>query len=649
MNEPTPLPTRTANGAYTAQQSALLATLVEFSDDAIITKTLDGIVTSWNAAAERMFGYTAEEMVGGPISTIIPPERGAEEIDILRRISQGERLSHFETVRLHKDGRRIDISATISPLVENGRIVGASKIARDISQALEAQREIELQRAELEVTLRSIGDAVIRTDVKGLVTFMNPVAESLTGWSFAEARGLPLEAVFHIINEVTRRRTENPVVRAVTEGTIVGLANHTLLVSKAGTEYAIADSAAPIRTHSGEIAGVVLVFRDESAGRAAEDFRARLAAIVQTSDDAIISKDLTGRITSWNAGATRLFGYSLEEVLGRPISMLIPPDRLDEEPTILARLRQGERVQHFETVRLTKDRRKVAVSLTISPIRDTEGKVIGASKIARDITQQKKAERDLAEAKQRLENHTRELEKTVLERTADLRAALEQLETFSISISHDLRAPLRAINGMAEVILKEHVGDLTKPVTEMVGRIRSSGLRLHDLIDQVLRSARAPLRDTGRQNLSLSQIVPMVIQDYPNVRAHSHCIEIREPLDTVRADESLLTQALSNLLGNAVKFASRYRPLAIVVSTERKGDRVRLVVQDNGVGIAPEEQPGIFDLFARAAVTKEVEGLGIGLAIARNAALRMGGDIGVESTPGEGSTFWIELPAARER
>jgi len=625
--------------------NSLFAAIVASSDDAIVTKDLGGTIKTWNTAAERIFGYKASEVVGGPISVIIPPERGSEERDILQRISRGETLEHFETVRIRSDGRRIEVAVTISPLKHEGRIIGASKIARDITHQKRLERELVEERARLEITLRSIGDAVIVTNADSMVTFMNPVAEELTGWKTDEARNQPLESVFHIINEGTRRRAENPASRALREGMVVGLANHTVLVGKHGAECAIDDSAAPIRDLSGELLGVVLVFRDVTGSRTADTFRARLAAIVESSDDAIISKDLEGRITSWNAGATQIFGYAANEAIGRPISILIPPDRMDEEQNILERIRRGERVEHFETVRIEKDRRRLQVSLTISPIRDAEGQVVGASKIARDITERKVTEKELAEVRAQLQKHTEDLEEIVVERTAELRNALAQLETFSYSISHDLRAPLRAINGFTELVLAEHAAHLNPEGRELLERVVRSGKRLSTLIEEVLNSAQSKLTPAHLRPIALSTLVPRVIQDYPNLREYRDVIDIKQPLQPVMGSEPLLTQCISNLLGNAVKFTAPARPLGISIWTDSTNGKVRLHVRDNGVGIAPREQPRIFEMFSRAENASGMEGNGVGLAIVKRAVVRMGGHVGVTSAPDVGSEFWIELPS----
>jgi PAS domain S-box-containing protein len=264
-----------------------------------------------------------------------------------------------------------------------------------------AEEALRKQSEWLRITMSSIGDAVISTDAEGLVTSLNGVAEALTGWTQAAAVGRPLPEVFHIVNEHTRLPVENPALRALREGMVVGLANHTILIARDGTERPIDDSAAPIREGAATPVGAVLVFRDVTERKRAEETQARLAAIVESSDDAIISKSLDGTILTWNSGAERIFGYTPGEAVGQSITLIIPPERLDEERNILARLCRGERVEHFETERMAKDRRRLDISLTISPIRNVEGRVVGASKVARDVTARKRTEQALRESEER--------------------------------------------------------------------------------------------------------------------------------------------------------------------------------------------------------------------------------------------------------
>jgi PAS domain S-box-containing protein len=277
------------------------------------------------------------------------------------------------------------------PDVVRAKVAGLAAVFQEGARAArEAERAERRQREQLRVTLNSIGDAVIATDTDGTVTFVNRVAQGLTGWEPQEAAGRPLGEVFRIVNEETRRTAENPVAKALREGRIVGLANHTVLIARDGTERLIDDSAAPIREEDGTIAGVVLVFRDVTETRRELEARLRLAAIVESSDDAIIGKNLDGAIVSWNRGAERLYGYTAQEVIGKSVAILAPPDHPDETLALLERLRRGEEIEHYETVRVRKDGSRVDVSLTISPVKDPDGKIIGASKITRDITARKR-------------------------------------------------------------------------------------------------------------------------------------------------------------------------------------------------------------------------------------------------------------------
>jgi PAS domain S-box-containing protein len=264
--------------------------------------------------------------------------------------------------------------------------VAAGFILAAIELMHRARRDLVRTRDTLLTTLRSIGDGVIVTDSLGQVTFLNDEAERLTGWKTGEAHGKPLADVFRIVNEETNKQADNPVEKVLRDGKVVGLANHTILIARDGSTTPIDDSAAPVTSPGQPIEGVVLVFRDVRQQRVADAARARLAAIVESSGDAIVSKSTDGVVQTWNAAAEKLFGFSADEMVGRSITTIIPPDHLDEERTILDRLRSGRGSELIETIRLTKDGRRIPVSVRVSPIHDSEGKVIGASKTARDLS-----------------------------------------------------------------------------------------------------------------------------------------------------------------------------------------------------------------------------------------------------------------------
>ncbi len=405
-------------------------------DHSICRLDPQGRVATWNAGAELLEGYTSEEIIGEHISHFYTREDQAEgrpEQDLRRAETEG--IFEDEGWRVRKDGTRYWANVVLTALRdEEGVLHGFGQIMRDMTErrhaeenarrllaeeaarqaaeasaqeAQRAQREERRHREQLHVTLSSIGDAVMVADTAGAVSFMNPVAESLTGWSLEAATGLPLDQVFVVINEESRETVENPVARVLREGVVVGLANHTVLMSRDGREIPIDDSAAPIRADDGSIAGVVLVFRDVTEERKALEVRRHLAYIVESSDDAIVGKDLDGIVVSWNQGAERLYGYRADEIIGQSLSLLAPPDQPDELPRILERIRRGERIEHFETVRIRKDGSRVDVSVTVSPIRDAAGRIVGASKIARDITSAKRHEsslRFLAQASRQLGN-----------------------------------------------------------------------------------------------------------------------------------------------------------------------------------------------------------------------------------------------------
>ena len=363
-----------------------------------------------------------------------------------------------------------------------------------------------------------------------------------------------------------------------------------------------------------------------------------LASIVEHSDDAIITKDLNGVITSWNKGAQRLFGYTPEEAIGQAVSMLIPQDRKNEEPEILARLRRGSRVDHYETIRRRKDGTHIHISLTVSPVRDAAGRIIGASKIARDISEIQRARATLARSHE-------ELERLVSERTASLQQAVAQMEEFSYTVSHDLRAPVRAMKGFAQAALEDNAHQLDEKGRRYLQNILAGGTRMEQLIQDVLTYSKTARVEAKTAPVSLQKVVQEIIQTYPELRHLNAEIIIRSPLHNVMAHEVSLIQALSNLLSNAVKFVPPGTRPRVEIGTELHNGSVRVWIQDNGMGINPKYQHRLFNIFQRVHKVGGYEGTGIGLAIVRKAAEKMGGTVGVESDGVNGSRFWIDLPA----
>lgn len=672
-------PTERALDEDAERARAYLAALIECSDDAIISKTLDGIIRSWNAAAERIFGYSAQEAVGKSILLIIPPELHAQEQLILETLRRGDRISHFETTRLHKSGRRLDISLTVSP-VRNARgdIIGASKIARDVTEQKRAQRSA-----------------------------------------------------------------------------------------------------------------------------------AQLAAIIESSDDAIISKSLSGIIQSWNTGAVRMFGYSAEEAVGQPITLIIPPELHAQEQRIFDQIRRGERVEHYDTVRLARDGRRVPISLAISPIHNAAGDIVGVSKIARDISERIQAERALRASEQRLwtEAHALErmsewstrlwhsqtlgeglqiilaanvgllsadsgyvqlcdqsgkalqiaaqrgLEPELIEQLAsadaddasacgrairqrkritvedieadaelgphrevlrrarcralvcapllasgdhllgvisaqfreahrpteaelrrqdlflrqacdfiqrcrmeqELRASEEALreadrhkDEFLALLAHELRNPLAPICNAAEV-LRRQVSAVPEAQAG-VDVIKRQATQLTRLVDDLLDVARVTRGriDLQRSTLEIDHVVSQALESVESLlREKQHHISVSSsdgPL-YVQGDFARLVQCVSNLLTNAVKYTDPGGEIR--VQTRAEGGSVCIGVSDNGAGIAPELLPKIFDLFVQGQRTldRAQGGLGIGLPVVRKLIEMHGGSVRARSAGvGKGAAFELRLP-----
>ncbi|MBW4051106.1 MAG: PAS domain S-box protein [Proteobacteria bacterium] len=475
----------------------------------------------------------------------------------------------------------------------------------------------------LAVTLRSIGDGVIVTDVGGRVTFLNPVAERLTGWSLIEARDQPSEKVFHIVNEQTGAPVAHPVAEVLKSGGIVGLADPTVLIARDGRRIPIEDSGAPVRLANGELVGIVVVFRDVTERKRAEHDHAWLASLVDSSDDVIASKTLDGIVTSWNPAATRLFGYEPAQIVGKSITTIIPPELHAEELEILAQLRRGQRIEHYETVRIAKNGRRIQVALTVSPIRGTDGRIVGASKIARDITERKRSERALREADRQKDEFLATLAHELRNPLAPICAAAQLLKNAK-SLAPELRAATAILERQAR-----HMTHLVDDLLEM-SRIMNGRLLLHpepldlaDLLRAVIEASRQAL-ETARHQIALA--VPS------------------EPVH-VNGDRIRLTQVLSNLLHNAVK----HTPPGgrIEISLRAEGAQAIVSVRDNGSGIPPEMLEHIFEPFAQLDRSFEHPdgGLGIGLTLAKRLLdLHQGRIEAASAGRGQGTEFLIHLP-----
>lgn len=387
----------------------------------------------------------------------------------------------------------------------------------------------------------------------------------------------------------------------------------------------------------GDVRGVVALVNDISGRRRTEEAQARLAAIVQSSNDAIVLKSLDGTISAWNRGAERIYGWTEAEAVGQSIYLIIPPELRDEEEQLLARVRRGERISDYETLRVRKDGSRVEMSLTISPVFDKAGRILGVSKVGRDITERKRAEAAVQQM-------NAELESRVKERTRELEEANDDLRAFSYSVSHDLRAPLRAIQGFADALLVDYGEQLDQTASSYLKQVELGGARMTQLIDDLLAYSRLSRASLDPRPISLRSAVLDASSQFGAMPC-TPLIEVAAEF-SVLAHAATLEQSIANLLSNACKFTRPGVASCIRIWAEPRGRCIRLWVEDNGIGIAPEHQESIFRVFERLHGQETYPGTGIGLAIVRRAAERMQGAAGVESELGAGSRFWLELPRA---
>jgi PAS domain S-box-containing protein len=338
-----------------------------------------------------------------------------------------------------------------------------------------------------------------------------------------------------------------------------------------------------------------------------------LAAIVENSADAIIVEDMEGTITSWNAGAERIFGYTHREALGKPIFMIFSKENADEIRSIVERIKGGESVQRLEAIRIRKGGEQLYVALTASPLRDSEGHVAGLVKIIRDITELKRTEEIVLEKGKQLAELNVQLEKTVEERTAKLRETIGELEQMSYSIIHDMRAPLRAITCYADLIKENPTNHLNLESRGFLANMKAAALRMDGLICDLLNYDRLVRQELDLRPINVGELLRGITETYPTFRPPKVQIRIAPDLPWVLGNEAALTQCFSNLLDNAVKFVRQGQNPQVDIQAQIKNGHVHILVRDNGIGIPKNVQKNIFGIFQRG--SNGYSGTGIGLAI----------------------------------
>jgi PAS domain S-box-containing protein len=603
-----------------------LAAIVEFSEDAIIGKDLNSIVTSWNKGAERIFGYTASEMVGTSIMRLIPTDRWEEENQILGKIKSGESVEHFETLRQTKDGRLIDVSVTASPIKDaTGKPIGVSKVARDITERKRAEQQLNL----LNTCVSNLNDIVLITKADPIdepgprIVFVNEAFERITGYTSAETLG---RSPRFLQGERTDRRVLTEIRESLAQRQPIR--RQIINYGKDGTEYWLDMDIVPICDIAGKCTHFAAIERDITERKRTEEQIVEQAALLDKARDAILVRDLEGKILFWNKGAERMYGWTRQEAVGRNVSDIFytNPKRFEEVNGLT--ISQGE--WHGELQHLTKDRRELTIEARWTLIRDNEGHPKSVLAINTDITDRKKLEAQFMRAQR-----------------------MESIGTLAGGVAHDLNNILAPIMMSIDILKEISENPQARSILET---IEVSAKRGADIVRQVLSFAR------GLEGQRIEVQPKHLLKDLENIIKDTFPKDIRlqfsipNDIWTILGDPTQVHQILLNLCVNARDAMPNGGNLTIGVENcvldeqyaamniqAKPGRYVNISVTDSGTGMPADLIDKIFEpFFTTKALNK---GTGLGLSTVMAIVKSHDGIVNVYSEPGKGTTFKVYLPA----
>lgn len=590
---------------------------IHVNGEARISFRNDGVIYQWNNVAENIFGYPAIDAIGRNISLIFPLNYFKHPETFVNNFEEG--FSEFESVCQTKNGGRINLLFYVLPIKdESETLQGISLTGTDITN----KKKAEEKQAFLGCIVSSSDDAIISKNLKGIITSWNRAATEMFGYTEQEAIGQNIS----IIIPPESQDEEELIMESIRKGEKI---DHfeTIRMARDGAEKLVSLTVSPVKNTKGEVIGASNILRDQSEKDIQDEQQARLAAIVTSSDDAIISKTLDGIITSWNDSATLMFGYTPEETIGKHISLIIPADRMNEETNIIQNIRAGNKIDHFETIRVAKDGRERQISLTVSPIRNRRGKIIGASKIARDISMRVEAENK---------------QKLYTQRLMDLNNFKDE---FMVMASHELKTPLTVIKASLQILEQMMEKDSRGQfITKTINQVNKLNELIYKLFDVSKIQAGKLLFEYTDFDIKI--LLEQVIEETRKTTAHPIVFKHYGENFTVNADRERINQAIGHIISNAIK----YSPIQAEILIELKKDDkdILLSIYDKGIGIPQADLENIFQRFFRVSgPASSFAGSGIGLYLSAEIIKHHKGKIWAESTIGEGSAFHFTVPALR--